>query len=85
MKKFEYVIKDTMGIHARPAGMLVREVKKYVSRIEICKGNRKTEASRLMALMSMGIKYGQKVTVEIEGEDEELAYEKMKMFFAKNL
>lgn len=33
MKKFEYVIKDEAGIHARPAGMLVKEAKKYQSKI----------------------------------------------------
>ena len=32
MKKFEYVIKDEIGIHARPAGMLVKEAKKYERR-----------------------------------------------------
>ena len=29
MKTFNYVITDEVGIHARPAGMLVKEAKKY--------------------------------------------------------
>ncbi len=35
MKTFEYTIKDELGIHARPAGMLVKEVKNYDSKITI--------------------------------------------------
>ena len=31
MKKLEYVIRDEIGIHARPAGELVKEAKKYNS------------------------------------------------------
>lgn len=37
MKNFEYTIKDELGIHARPAGMLVKEAKKYQSKITITK------------------------------------------------
>ena len=37
MKKLEYVIRDEIGIHARPAGELVKEAKKYNSRITISK------------------------------------------------
>lgn len=29
MKTFEYTIKDELGIHARPAGMLVKEAKNF--------------------------------------------------------
>ena len=29
MKEFSYVIKDEIGLHARPAGLLVKEVKKF--------------------------------------------------------
>ena len=72
MKKFEYTIKDEMGIHARPAGMLAKE-------------GRTVEASKLMALMSLAVKCGQTVEVQIEGSDEEAAYEVMKSFFEANL
>ena len=33
MKTFDYTIKDALGIHARPAGLLVKEVGKYQSKI----------------------------------------------------
>ena len=85
MKKFEYVITDEVGIHARPAGGLVKEAKKYESKIMVSANGKSAEATKLMAVMSLGVKCGQTVEVEITGSDEETAYENMKAFFEANL
>ena len=85
MKSFEYVIKDQLGIHARPAGMLVREAKKYSSQIFLDNGSKKSDATKLMAVMSMAVKCGDTVTVTVEGEDEEVALEGIRNFFETNL
>lgn len=85
MKNFEYVIRDEVGIHARPAGLLVKEAKKYESKIVISKDGKKAEATKLMALMGLGIKCGDTVTVEVEGADEDTAFEAVKAFFETNL
>ena len=55
MKKFEYVIKDEVGIHARPAGLLVKEANKYQSKVSITKDGKSAEATKLMALMGLGV------------------------------
>ena len=73
MKNFSYVIKDEVGIHARPAGILVKEAKKYQSKIVIIKNGKKAEATKLMALMGLGVKCGDEVEFVCEGEDEEEA------------
>ncbi|MDE7332443.1 MAG: HPr family phosphocarrier protein [Lachnospiraceae bacterium] len=85
MQRFEYVIKDEVGIHARPAGLLVKEAKKFKSKIIIEQEGKKAEATKLMAVMGLGIKCGQTVEVKIEGEDEQTALESMKLFFETNL
>ena len=85
MKNFSYVIKDEVGIHARPAGILVKEAKKYQSRIVIVKDGKKAEATKLMALMGLGIKCGDEVIVEVSGEDEDTASREIKAFFENNL
>ena len=54
MKSFEYTIKDPTGIHARPAGMLSREGKKYKSAITVIKNGKSANILRLMALMGPG-------------------------------
>ncbi len=85
MKNFEYVIKDELGIHARPAGMLVKEAKKYESKIMISKDGKAVEATKLMALMGLAVKCGQTIGVEVSGADEEAACEAMKSFLENNL
>lgn len=85
MKKFSYTIKDEIGIHARPAGLLVKEAKKYESKITVSANGKSTEATKLMALMGLGIKCGQNVDIEINGTDEQNAYEGIKTFFESNL
>ena len=85
MKTFSYEIKDAIGIHARPAGLLAKEAKKYESKIVIKKEGKSAEATKLMAIMGMGVKCGNVVDVEIESADEEKAYEDIKAFFEANL
>jgi len=85
MKSFTYTIKDELGIHARPAGMLAKAAAEYKSTVSIDNGTKKADAKRLMAIMSMGVKKGHTVTVTVEGEDEDAAATAMKEFFETNL
>lgn len=85
MKSFDYTITDEIGIHARPAGILAKKAKEYASRITITKGGKTAEAQKLMAVMSLGVKKGETITVSAEGEDEEKAVADMETFFKENL
>lgn len=85
MKTFQYIITDELGIHARPAGLLVKEAKKYTSKLTLQAGEKTAEATKLMAIMSMGIKKGTEVTISAEGEDEDIASAGMQKFFQENL
>jgi phosphocarrier protein HPr len=85
MKSFSYTVKDELGIHARPAGMLVKEVKNFQSKVTLEKDGKSVDASRLMAVMGMGVKKNQTVTVTVEGDDEDAACEAIKAFFETNL
>ena len=85
MKSFEYTITDPVGIHARPAGVLVKEIKKYASTVTVIKGEKEVNALKLMALMGMGIRQGDTVEVTVEGADEDTAAAAIKEFFKANL
>lgn len=85
MAKFSYTIKDELGIHARPAGELVKEAKKYESKITITKEGRTVEATKLMAVMSLGVKCGQTIDVEVTGADEAAAADAIKAFLEAHL
>jgi phosphocarrier protein len=86
MKSFEYTITDPVGIHARPAGILAKEAKGYDSVVKIINAAGKAaEAKKLMALMGLGIKQGETITVTVEGGDEEGNAAKIEEFFKTNL
>ena len=85
MKTFSYTITDEIGIHARPAGLLVKEAKKYNSIITVSVGDKQADATKLMALMSLGVKNGQTVEVSVEGNDESIAFDNVMNFFRENL
>ena len=85
MKTFEYTIKDEQGFHARPAGLLVIEAKKYESECTITKDGKTKKLTQLMMLMSLGVKQGETVTVTAEGADEDAAIAGLKEFFEANL
>ena len=86
MKQFQYTITDPQGIHARPAGMLVKAVKELDSTVSITKdGSKVVDASRLMGVMSLAIKAGNTVTVSVEGGNEEANAATVEKFFQENL
>ena len=85
MKSFNFVIRDEIGIHARPAGQLAKEAKKYESKITIACNGKSAVATKLMAIMGMGVKKDMEVTVSAEGPDEETAIADMLKFFEENL
>lgn len=85
MLAFHYTITDEVGLHARPAGILVKEANKYESQITVKKDGKTADARRIMALMALGIKCGQEIEVEVSGPDEAVACEALKTFFEQNL
>ena len=86
MKEFTYTIKEPVGIHARPAGMLAKEAKTCQSTVTIVDKNGKSvDATRLMALMGMGVKQGETITIKVEGDDEEAAAAAIQKFLTENV
>ena len=85
MKEFKYVITDEIGNHARPAGMLAKEAKAFSSKITLEANGKSAEVTKLMAVMSLGVKTGAEVVIKAEGEDEDAAIAKMEEFMKANL
>lgn len=85
MTTFSYTITDEMGLHARPAGLLVRKAESFESAVTLECGGKSTSAAKLIAVMSMGVKHGDTVNVTVEGADEKKAAAELKQFFEENL
>ena len=85
MKEIKYVITDPLGMHARPAGMLVKAVAPYASKITVTAPTGTADAKRLMALMRLAAKQGMELTITIDGTDEDKAAEELQAFLSANL
>ena len=85
MKEFKYVITDPEGIHARPAGILVKQAAGYQSSVKIAKGEKSADAKRIFGVMGLGVKTGEEITVPVEGADEDTAAAELETFFKENL
>lgn len=85
MREIQYVIKDAQGIHARPAGMFVKEAAAFPCKVTIAKDGREVDAKRILGVMGLGVKCGQEITLKTDGENEDEAIEKLGKFLEENL
>lgn len=85
MKEFKYVITDELGIHARPAGLLVKEAGKFQSDIKIKKGEKEADAKRIFGIMGLAAKKGDEIVLTADGADEAEAITAIEEFLKANL
>ncbi len=85
MKEFTYKITDSLGIHARPAGLLVKTASVFTSSVTISKSGKTADAKKLFSVMSLAVKCGDEITVSCSGSDEAAASDAIKKFLAENL
>lgn len=85
MRTLSYTIKDEQGIHARPAGELVKAAKAYSCGIKIGKDGNMVDAKKIFGIMGLGAKQGDVVEFTFDGEDEDKAYEEVAQFMEANL
>jgi phosphocarrier protein len=85
MTELSYTITDPLGIHARPAGLLVKKLESFQSVITISRGTESCDGKRLLALMKLRVKTGETLAIKAEGADEEAAVEGAKAFLEENL
>ena len=85
MKEIKYVITDENGIHARPAGVLVKKAKEFNSDIKITKVGKSADAKKLFNVMGLAVKQGDEIVITIDGEDETTATKELEQFLSENL
>ena len=89
MKEFKYVVTDPEGIHARPAGMLVKAVKEFSCDIKIAKDGKAMNCKAIFGIMGLAVKQGEdprcKCVLQRDGADEDAAYEAISNFMKENL
>ncbi len=85
MKELTYTIRDEDGIHARPAGILVKKMQEFSSAVAIANGEKKADAKKLFQVMKLGVKCGDTITVSADGGDEDAALAAAKATLEENL
>lgn len=84
MESFKYVIKDELGLHARPAGLLVKEAQKMDSKITLKKGGAEADLKKIFAIMKLCVKQGDEVEITVDGGAEQENCEFIKKFFEEH-
>ena len=78
MKQIEIVIQNQTGLHARPAKVLVNLAKQFKSRSVFSFGAKRANAKSMVSVLTLGAVSGSSITVQANGEDEDLAIAELK-------
>ncbi|MGE4284800.1 MAG: HPr family phosphocarrier protein [Clostridia bacterium] len=73
----EVVVQNQVGLHARPATFFIQKANEFKSSIWVEKDERKVNAKSLLGVLSLGISKGTRVTIMVDGADEEIAIDAM--------
>ncbi|MEK7233729.1 MAG: HPr family phosphocarrier protein [Elusimicrobiota bacterium] len=77
------MIRNSMGLHARPAAMFVQEASKFKSQIFVVKDGLQVNGKSIMGLMLLAAESGSKLLVKADGPDEAMALEALEKLFEK--
>jgi phosphocarrier protein len=80
MVEIKYLIKDELGLHARPAGKLVKTAARYKCDVQIGNQVKMVNAKRIIGVMALSLKCNQEIAMTFSGEDEMDASAAMKAF-----
>jgi phosphocarrier protein len=75
MKTLNLTITDPVGLHARPATILVQEATKYSSSVTLVHGEKRIDMKSILGIMGAGIPTQAEITIEADGADEDAAIE----------
>ena len=85
MKEIKYVITDPLGLHARPAGQLVKAASACACDVKLLVKGAEADAKRIMGVMRLAAKKGDELTLRCSGADEAEAASKLEAFLKANL
>lgn len=73
----KYVIKNSIGLHARPAALFVKQAAAFQSTIKVIKDNKEADAKSIIGIMALGAIIGSEITIKADGFDSEQAIESL--------
>ena len=85
MIEIKHIINDPLGLHARPAGQLVKQAAAFACNIQVGTSNKLVDAKRIMGVMGLALKQGNEMIMTFDGADEQEAAKAVQEFLLKNL
>ena len=85
MVEIKHVIEDKLGLHARPAGQLVKVVTAFKCKMQIGTAAKMVDAKSILGVMALALKQGDTLVMSFDGEDEAEAAEAVTAFLQENL
>jgi len=85
MKQFSYVLTNENAMQIRPMSNLMREAARFSSKVRLINGAKTAALQEMRAVMGLDMQCGSKVTVTVEGKDEEAAVAAIQSFFVDNM
>lgn len=77
MKQISVKVIDPVGLHARPATVAVNVASKHTCEVKLSYMGRSVNMKSIMGVMSLGIPTQSDITITCDGEDEDMAMEKI--------
>ena len=84
MEEYTLTVKSPLGMHARPAGRLVKLSKAFHSTIQLSRGEQTVDVKHILAVMGMGVKCGDTVELTVDGADEDQAVQALEAFLREH-
>ena len=71
------IVQCKLGLHARPASLFSKSAFQFKSKIQVIKGEKTCDAKSILGILSLCVKCGDEITIQCDGEDEQLALKKL--------
>ena len=85
MKEVRYVITDVLGIHARPAGLLVKKLAGFSGDVRVGSREKSVDGKSIFAVMGLGLRHGDEMKLTFSGSGEDEAAAEIESFLAATL
>ena len=82
--RIEATIEHEIGLHARPAVLFVETANHFQSDIHILHNGNTANGKSLLHILGLGIKNGEQITIEAEGEDDAAALTALQALIENN-
>jgi len=80
----EYLVKDPLGLHARPATLIVQELGKHENNINLIYNDKEVNGKSIMGVMSLAISVGTSFSIDIEGDNADSIFENIEAILTKH-